>query len=138
MKRFLFLCLFLLVFAGCSDKVKVKGNVAYSDGSLITDGNYRWVLFENEKYTLKGEIKDDGSFQLGSFTETDGIPRGKYKVGIVLAELDGDGIPDENFDASKFIDKKFLKSDTSGIEYDVKKPLYDVKIVVEKPAGKKK
>src|SRR5262249_18383635 len=73
----------LVAFAagGCGNQTcfPVSGTVTYKDGTPVTAG---LVIFEpvNQKISARGEIKPDGSFQLGTHGDSDGAMEGEYKV----------------------------------------------------------
>ena len=67
-------CLFSF---GCSQNVKVKGTVTYSDtGEPVKFGT---VIFNGEKQVGRGAIKD-GKYSVGLINDGDGIPRGTYTI----------------------------------------------------------
>jgi len=76
-----------------------------------------------------GELQSDGTYRLGSLSEKDGIPPGKYKVyvqGAVEETSDGRSI--------HLIDKKFTEIGSTPLEYEVsKKPCPQFDFVVEYP-----
>src|SRR6185369_6211033 len=61
-----------IISTGCQSKklFPVHGNVVHKDGSPMTAG---MVIFEpvGQKISSRGEIKPDGSFQLGTYTDND-------------------------------------------------------------------
>ena len=70
----LLMCLFT---TGCSQNVKVKGTVTYSDtGEPVKFGT---VICNGEKEVGRGAIKD-GKYSVGLINDGDGIPRGKYTI----------------------------------------------------------
>ncbi|MDR1484671.1 MAG: hypothetical protein LBT09_07585 [Planctomycetaceae bacterium] len=125
--------LFLLVSAvGCSGKAKVTGKVTFSDGTPLTSGEVR---FESSGYLAAGKIQSDGSYRMGSIRDTDGVPKGSYRVSVYA--LDYSHIPQE-IDiadappAKSFVAEKFLSGETSGLICEVKGTTkFD--ITVEKP-----
>ena len=86
--KLLGLLLFSALLPGCSDHQKVSGTVTYPDGTPLTQG---FVYFDSttELFQARGEIMNDGSYQLGSVKANDGIPSGKYMV-FVISERRGD------------------------------------------------
>lgn len=78
----LFTALFLAA-SGCSDKVAVRGKVTFSDDqSPLTVGQVR---FQSGTLQARGTLKSDGTYVLGTLSEKDGIPKGKYTVTIADA-----------------------------------------------------
>jgi len=130
-KFFVALSLVLLLFLGCSNQVRVTGKVTFEDGTPLTEGK---VLFENDAFfQAVGQIQSDGSYTLGSYKLTDGVPRGTYKVyitGAVSAEArDVRGGVASIPAFTKLIHPKFEAPETSGLVCEVKKSMkYDIKV----------
>ena len=110
----------LLGAAGCDAGGKlypVGGTVTLDDGKPVTKGV---VVFERTEggppITARGEIKPDGSYQLSTYRPGDGVPPGKYRV--QLNPLDLSEVPDEEKQLP--FDAKYLKFETSGLEYEVR------------------
>jgi hypothetical protein len=108
----------LVALAGCGGgKYPVRGTVALDDGTPVTRG---LVIFERvdggPPVTARGEIQADGSYQLSTEKEGDGVPTGRYKV--IVNPLDLSDVPDEQ----KVLpfDVKYLSFQTSGLECEVK------------------
>lgn len=139
-------CLVVTFAIGCSSQVRVTGKVVFEDGSPLTEGK---VIFENDAFfQAVGRIQPDGSYTLGSYKLTDGVPRGTYKVyisGAVSAEEKKIAAKSHTGGQSevvtfgtpvftKLIHTKYEKPETSGLVCDVKKSMkYDIK--VEPPAA---
>ena len=80
---FLLFTVLIIAFPGCSDKVKVRGKITFSDDqSPLTIGQVR---FQSTTMQARGVLKSDGSYALGTVSEKDGIPKGTYTVAIVDA-----------------------------------------------------
>jgi hypothetical protein len=129
----LFSLLFLsLLSVGCSGKSKVTGKVTFSDGTPLTTGEVR---FETTSFLASGKIQSDGSYRLGSVSESDGVPKGSYRVSIYA--LDFSHItPEMNIaDAppgKPLVAEKFRSGETSGLTCEVNGTTkFD--ITVEKP-----
>jgi hypothetical protein len=120
-----------IVFAaaiGCSGgKHPVRGTVALEDGTPVTKG---LVVLERSDggppLTARGEISTNGSFVLGTDQPGDGVPAGRYKV--LINSMDLSDTPDE-FKKLPY-DVKYLKFETSGLEFDVKSGIneYPIKL----------
>lgn len=124
-------CSLLTLLIGCSDNVNVSGKVVFSDGTPVSKGK---AVFENEKYLYSGQIQSDGSFTLGVLKDGEGIPPGKYRVGIADAvQLDfaQQGQPPK---MTYLVADKFRLPKSSGLEYDITGKTTGIEIVVEKPA----
>ena len=85
-------CMVLFGASGCGSETffPVSGNVTYKDGKPVTAG---LVIFEpvGQKVSARGEIQDDGSFQLGTHRDDDGALEGEYKVLIAPPPLPEEG-----------------------------------------------
>src|SRR5436189_6055052 len=88
--------LLLLGIAGCGGKdlYPVEGKVEYKDGSDVSVLAGGWITFvptdpEVNKTSAQGEIKTDGSFQMSTYREGDGVVPGKYKVLVAPPRFTG-------------------------------------------------
>jgi hypothetical protein len=123
----------LLTTVGCSDKMSVFGKVTFTDGTPLTTGEVR---FESSGFLAAGKIQPDGSYQVGTTSDTDGIPKGTYKVSIYA--LDYSHIkpkmnPMEAPPAKSLVAEKFRSGETSGLTCVVNGATrFDIE--VEKPA----
>jgi hypothetical protein len=123
--------LLALALTGCgSGLYPVRGTVTSEDGQPITKGI---VVFEGEEagkaVTARGEIRPDGRYELSTYTPGDGVPPGHYRV--LLNPLDLSDVSDEQ----KVLpfDIKYLKFETSGLEYEVKAGSNEFPIRVTRP-----
>jgi hypothetical protein len=108
----------LVASAGCGRRMyPVHGTVTLADGQPLTRG---MVIFESQEdgvpVMARGEIKPDGSYQLSTEKPGDGVPPGKYRVHINPMDLSE--VPDEKKNLP--FDIKYLRAQTSGLEYEVK------------------
>jgi len=141
-RRFVFLerligiavILALLSCCGCSNKVPLTGKVTFSDdNSPLTQGI---VCFSTGQFVARGPLSKDGSYQISSTGQNDGLPKGKYKVYLVGAELvssDGSG----NSTYTPLIDSRYDNPDTSDIECEVDKKTRRFDFTVERARKKK-
>ncbi len=111
-------CLFLLVVIGCGSKLcPARGTVTYADGSPVTEG---WVVFESKgqepRTTARGEIRSDGSFELGTSKPGDGALPGKYQV-LVTPKFDPNAVDKPS--KKPPIHPRYREFKTSGLEFDV-------------------
>ena len=114
---------------GCnrSGLVKVKGRVAYADGTPVPLG--RVVIDSGDSPTgAWGRIKSDGRFTIGTLKENDGMTPGTYRVAILDASTAGG--PDGP--GKEFVDERFTDYATSGLEFRVPEQT-DWQITVEPP-----
>jgi hypothetical protein len=110
--------LLLLGFAGCNSKTyPVRGTVTLEDGTPLQKG---MVIFEGPgegtPITARGAVQSDGSYQLSTYKPGDGVPPGKYRV--LINPMDLSDVPDEKKNLP--FDIKYLKFETSRLEYEVK------------------
>lgn len=94
----------LLLIPGCGKNlVAVSGKVEYADGSVFEGGRISFVAADKEgapnegdpkdgndpkgdgkakgpKVSPHAEIKEDGTFRMGTFQADDGVYPGKYKI----------------------------------------------------------
>jgi hypothetical protein len=84
--------LVLLFAGGCGSQnlFPVSGKVTHKDGKPVAAG---LVIFEpvGKNASARGEIHSDGSFQLGTNTNSDGAMEGEYKVLITPPPLPEEG-----------------------------------------------
>ena len=88
MNRYLILTisiLFSLALLGCGKNVPLQGVVTFEDGTLLTVGTVNFTSPENG--LSRGKIQPDGTYQIGSHKDKDGLPPGKYKVYITGAAV---------------------------------------------------
>ncbi|UUO08620.1 carboxypeptidase-like regulatory domain-containing protein [Blastopirellula sp. J2-11] len=76
--------LLALCISGCfsdSGMEQVQGTVTFSDGTPVPGGTIVFAAVEGNSSSI-GYLQKDGTYQLGTFGESDGAPQGKYKVTI--------------------------------------------------------
>ena len=82
----------LPIVVGCGNQslMPVNGKVMHKDGKPVTSG---MVIFEpvGAKISARGEIRGDGTFQLGTHTNSDGASEGEYRVLIAPPPLPEEG-----------------------------------------------
>jgi hypothetical protein len=134
-RRVLLPAALLLLFssAACGNRLHpVRGMVTLEDGSPLTKG---MVIFESADGKVpimaRGEVRTDGSYQLSTHKPGDGVPLGKYRVHINPMDLTE--VPDEKKNLP--FDVKYLRLDTSGLEFEVKAGPNDFPIKLDR-AGK--
>ena len=119
----------LAAVAGCGSRGlhRVQGQVSFPDGSPVTAG--RVVIEYGNGRMAVGRIRSDGSFRIGTLTESDGMPAGIFRVAIK------DALVPKSDTSSEFltiVHSRFADPATSGLEFKVPDQLF-WKIVVEKP-----
>jgi len=119
----------LAAVAGCGGPGlhRVQGQVSFPDGSPVTAG--RVVIEYGNGRMAVGRIRSDGSFRIGTLTESDGIQAGTFRVAIK------DALVPKSDTSSEFltiVHSRFADPATSGLEFKVPDQVV-WKIVVEKP-----
>ena len=84
MKKLIYTLFIILLLTGCSDKKELSGRVVFSDGQPLTMGT---IYFTNDNFTARAQIRNDGSYDVGSLSEKDGLPAGSYKVHLIVMEM---------------------------------------------------
>jgi hypothetical protein len=133
MKNTLFYLVFtsFLIFAGCGNNhVGLSGKVTFTDGTPLTVGE---VCFVTDTFAAYGTLKNDGTYVVGSLSESDGLPKGNYRVYISGASK---LISESNIES--LIDEKYSNSETSGLTVEVPTPNGKFDITVEPNTKTKK
>jgi hypothetical protein len=78
------LALVLFPLAGCKNMYTVKGQLQWEDGQPLTELAGFDVMFSSQELQkmARGVIKDDGTFELGTERERDGVIPGEYAVTV--------------------------------------------------------
>ena len=110
--------LLLLGTIGCGSSLRpARGTVTYADGSPVTEG---FVVFESKDQekpiTARGEIRSDGTFELGTFKPGDGAMPGKYRA-LVAPKFDPNAV--DKPAKKPPIHPRYAEFKTSGLEFDV-------------------
>jgi hypothetical protein len=73
-----------MLLSGCGNGyISFGGKVTFEeDGSPLTQGI---VVFTTDTFQAEGAIHSDGTYQLGSVSQKDGLPPGNYKVFVTGA-----------------------------------------------------
>lgn len=114
------------MLVGCGKgHVGFHGKVVFvDDESPLTVGT---VCFATPTFQAKGDLRRDGTFSMGSYNATDGLPPGTYHVGILAATEDlGDEI------SYSLVDPKWNSPKTSGFTIDVTETTRHYEIKVER------
>jgi hypothetical protein len=104
----------LLLFSGCSNYVPFGGVVTDSDGQPYTKG---YVIFTNATVSARGKLQSDGTYQLDSLKNGDGLKPGEYQVYISGHRRD----PTGGLNLVSDIDDKYENPSTSGLTCEVTK-----------------
>src|SRR5256885_5200130 len=105
-------------FTGCGPSLQpVRGKVSLPDGKPAAGSQ---VVFESEqegkKVSARGDVREDGSYELSTFKPGDGVPPGKYKVQVNPPPMiNAEGPYTSPFHA------KYSNFQTSGLEFEVQR-----------------
>ena len=129
MKIYTFLLCLLLCFltVGCSGNKRLVGKVTFDDGEPAPNG---MVIFRTDTFVSKGEIQPDGSYQLGSERENNGIPPGEYQV--YVTSISKPPPPGAMGMPTPLCDPKYENPDTSGLTCKIPAPGNRFDITVER------
>lgn len=109
--------LVIVTLSGCGAGLQpVRGKVTLPDGKPAAGSQ---VVFESDqegkKISARGDVLDDGSYQLSTFKPGDGVPPGKYKVQVNPPPMvNAEGPYSAPFNA------KYSSFQSSGLEFEVK------------------
>jgi hypothetical protein len=125
------LALLALGLAGCQGGMHpVRGTVALDNGTPLTRG---LVVFERvdggPAITARGDVHPDGTYELSTAKPGDGVPPGRYKV--LVNPLDLSDVPDDQKQLP--FDVKYMRFDSSGLEFEVKPGPNDFPIKLDRP-----
>jgi hypothetical protein len=134
MNRFVLLglCLCVLTFTACgSGLCSLRGKVTFSDDG--TPLPYGIVVFDNEQTRSKGKVNSDGTYIVGTLSDTDGIPAGTYKISVTGTYKPAENIDANNMDTAQsesLIDEKYANASTSGltVTVDSKTKVFDISV----------
>jgi hypothetical protein len=138
------LIVLLMLFTGCSDKVKITGQVKFDDGEPV---NFGKVVFNGKGKSFFGNISKDGHYSPGEIKDGDGVPYGTYKVwlaGTVLSEegkevgKGEDAVRSSDFKETYRVDEKYTSAGKTDITFEVKKGgAKNLDFTVTRPPAKK-
>jgi hypothetical protein len=124
-----------LLFAavGCGPRLHpVRGTVTYDDGKPVTEGLVVFESSDQEPASMaRGEIRADGSYELGTYRPGDGAKAGKYRV-LVAPKSDPNAVDKPK---PPPFDPRFADFSTSGLEVEVKAGTNEFPIQVTRSAG---
>ncbi len=115
-----------LVFSqGCGSSnpktYPIKGKVTYN-GNAVKNGSIQFTP-DGEGNAATGNLGADGSYEMTTFANNDGVRPGKYKVSIQVfpGEGEGGGLPGQEFAGKRPpIPPKYAQPTTSGLTAEVK------------------
>lgn len=122
--------LLLLSVAGCGKNVSISGKVTFSDdGSPVRHGV---VCFQTESLLARGNIKQDGTYVLGTEYIGNGLPPGLYHVTVIDTRKLVGTTPQGDPIFENLVDSKASHRDTFNVTCDVTKSLRKFDITVDR------
>lgn len=107
----------IVIATGCGPRMApVRGKVTLQSGQPAAGSQ---VVFESDKegkkVTARGDVREDGAYELSTFKPGDGVPPGKYRVQVNPPPMvNAEGPYVSPFHA------RFSSFQTSGLEFEVK------------------
>lgn len=129
-RTILFLLIVCVAFCGCGPNQHLSGKITFPDGEPLSAGT---VIFSKPGFVSRAAVKPDGSFNVGSLKEGDGIPAGTYKAYIIFAFAPVDPNDPSNEAMISLVEEKFTSEKTSPLEITIPGDK-TFNIVVERPA----
>ncbi len=130
------LCLGLIAGCGGERLYPVEGTVTLEDGKPMPSGMVSFEMQVGDRFVMaRGEIAEDGTYQLSSKNPNDGALPGKYRV-LVAPPVPFSAAPPPGTPPRIDIDPSYQAYDTSGLTFEVKEEKNSFPIKVARP-GKK-
>lgn len=130
------LCMGLISGCGGERLYPVEGIVTLEDGEPMPSGMVSFEMQVGDKFVMaRGEIAENGTYQLSSQNPNDGALPGKYRV-LVAPPVQFSGDPPPGTPPRIDIDQTYQAYDTSGLTFEVKEEKNSFPIKVARP-GKK-
>ncbi|MDR1140810.1 MAG: hypothetical protein LBL62_03890 [Planctomycetaceae bacterium] len=125
----IFLVSLCVLLSGCGNGyISFGGKITFEeDGSPLTLGT---VVFTTDTFQAEGMIHSDGTYQLGSLSQKDGLPPGNYKVFVTGAG----NIVNEKF--ISLIDLTFTDRNTTPLLCEVTSGKHTFDFTVKKVTAK--
>jgi len=137
-----FLSVLMLSIVGCQGEKKPDGMPALhkttltftQDGKPLADATITLMPLDaaNTKWPSGGTTDSSGVLKVKTMTKYDGLPEGKYLVGVTKTETEGTAAPVESSDSPGarpavstqksyyLVEKQYRLANTSGLEVEVK------------------
>ncbi len=90
-------------------------------------------MCDDGKHLARADVRSDGTFDLRAGGSTKGVQPGKY--GVCIVPPDTSSQRENGITVPSVVDARFLNTDTSGLQFEVKPGKNDFTVTVSKPAG---
>jgi len=136
MKHILFFSLFLalLLLTGCNKNVGLSGKVVFSDDKSPVPLGTVGLESVSGVHAARGDIKQDGTFSVGSVKSNDGLPPGKYRVSVTAWKQTAENPETGEGIFESLIDVKHGNPETSELTLDITSTTRNFVIEVDRPA----
>lgn len=126
----------LCCVSGCGDATpktyRIPGRLVYEDGKPVPGATIvLQTTHDGKRVVARGQVNADGTFELTTFTDKDGVVEGEHDVTIVPLPATDGATPSKPVVAAKY-----SNADSSGLKVTVKPDATEILVKVE-PPGKK-
>jgi hypothetical protein len=129
--------LVLVCFAGCGDSGngRITGTAKLKDGTPLARGR---VILTGGRSGANGQIQEDGTFTIGTFTVDDGAKPGNYTVVVVGATTPETRTYEEMTEGKgtapkSLIHPRYGSAETSDLRIDVKPGKNELNLELDPP-----
>src|SRR5262245_39683599 len=121
--------------SGCSrppTAYVVHGMVVFPDGTRLTKGTVEFeAIGQSKPITASGEIKQDGTFLLGTYRPGDGAISGQHRVAVIVDYHIGTGVERPQELPAAELHPRFRSFKTSGLKYTVEPRMNNILVEVD-------
>ncbi|MBA4190333.1 MAG: hypothetical protein C0467_20290 [Planctomycetaceae bacterium] len=120
--------------AGTPKTYRIPGRLVYDDGKPVPGATIvLQTTHDGQRIAARGMVNTDGTFELTTFTDKDGVIEGEHDITIVLLPATDSATPSKPVVAAKY-----SNSESSGLKFTVKPDTTEILIKVEPPPSGKK
>ncbi|MCE9560623.1 MAG: carboxypeptidase-like regulatory domain-containing protein [Planctomycetes bacterium] len=111
---------------------RIPGRLVYEDGKPVPGATIvLQTTHDGKRIPARGLVNPDGTFELTTFTDKDGVIEGEHDITIVPLPATDSATP-----SKPVIAAKYSSSESSGLKFTVKLDTTEILVKVE-PPGKK-
>jgi len=132
-------CLLVLGgLSGCGNgnpkTYRIPGRLVYEDGKPVPGATIvLQTTHDGQRIAARGMVNTDGTFELTTFTDNDGVIEGEQDITIVALPATDSATPSKPVVAAKY-----SSAESSGLKFTVKPDTTELLIKVEPPLPGKK
>lgn len=130
--RLIVVGLLMCCVIGCGRRTyPVRGKVTFKDGTPLTQGTIAFMPLdeENKKVSCRAFIREDGTYEAGTYQDTDGAYEGRYELAVSPGFPPNPDRPPKGWPP---INRRFGRFEESGLKLTVKPETNVFDIIVEK------